>query len=225
MTETTSLAAQPRTIIGKANRHLAAEGQIPAVLYGPKREPIALSVNRHDFELFMSHAGGGSTLVSLDVEGESKPVNAIIKEIQVSPVKGTILHVDFKAIRMDQKIQASVSLHLVGDSLGVKEGGILMHNLHTVLVEALPGDLPEAIEVDISELELGQTLHVSDVVAPEKVEIVEDPQAIVCSVTTPTLEPVEEEEVLEEGEEPELVGEEAEEAGEEEATAGESEES
>jgi len=222
MTETTSLAAEPRTIVGKANRRLAAEGKIPAVLYGPTREPVALSVNRHDFELFMSHAGGGSTLVSLLVEGESKPINAIIKELQVSPVKGSILHVDFQAIRMDRKISATVSLHLVGDSQGVKEGGILMHNLHTVHVEALPGDLPEAIEVDISGLELGDTLHVSDVVAPENVEIVDEPEAIVCSVTTPSAEPVEEE-VLEEGEEPELVGEEGEEASAEESQ--ESEES
>jgi len=220
MTDTTTLAAQQRTTVGKANRRLAAEGLIPAVLYGPVREPVALSLNRHDFELFLSHAGGGSTIVKLAVQGEDKPVNAIIQEVQVSPVKGQILHVDFKAIRMDQKIQASVSLHLVGDAQGVKEGGILMHTLHTVLVEALPADLPEAIEVDISELELGHTLHVSDVVAPASIEIVDDPEHIVCSITTPTVEPVEEEVELAEGEEPALVGEE----GEEGAQAEESEE-
>ena len=155
MTETTALTVQPRTIIGKASRRLAAEGQIPAVLYGAGREALALSVDRHAFEVLMSHQGGGSTLVALSVEGEDEAVNTIIKELQKSPVKGTVMHIDFLAIRMDEAIEASVALNLVGDSEGVKSGGILMQNATTVLVSVLPADLPDSIDIDISELEVG----------------------------------------------------------------------
>ncbi len=224
MTETTALTVEPRTVIGKANRRLASEGKIPAVLYGAGREPTALSVDRHAFEVLMSHQSAGSTLVALSIEGESEPVNTIIKEVQKSPVKGTILHVDFLAIRMDEAIEASVALDLVGASVGVKAGGILMQNATTVLVSALPTDLPDSIAVDISELDIGDTLHVSDIVAPEGVEIVDDPEHIVCSVTTPTEEPVEEEIEVEEGEEIEVVGEEAEEGEEPSEETEESEE-
>ena len=206
MTESTAITATPRTTIGKANRRMDAE--IPAVLYGPARETVAIALDRHDFELMMTHHGAGSTLVTIDLEGEGKPVNAVIKEIQYSPVKGTILHVDFLAIRMDRKLQATVPFHFVGDSPGVMAGGVLMHPMREVAVEALPANLPDALDVDISELELGHSITVSDLVAPAGVEITDDPDAVVCSVTVPTLEPVEEEEVSEEMAEPALVGEE-----------------
>jgi len=219
MTETTSIIAQPREVRGKANRRLAEAGLIPAVLYGAGRETMSLALDRHDFEVMMSHHGAGSTLVTISIEGEKKPVNAVIKEVQHSPVKGNILHVDFLAIRMDEKLQAKVSFHFVGEPPGVKAGGILMHNLREVLVKALPAALPDSIEVDVSDLEIGDSVNVSDLTAPEGVEIVEDPESTVCSITLPTAEPVEEEEVEEEELEPELIGEEpAEEAEEEEAS-------
>ncbi len=219
MTETTAITAQPRKVHGKANRRLAKAGLIPAVLYGAGRETMSLALERHDFEVMMSHHGAGSTLVTIAIEGEKKPINAVIKEVQHSPVKGTILHVDFLAIRMDEKLQAKVSFHFVGDAPGVKAGGILMHSLREVLVEALPVALPDSIEVDVSELEIGDSVNVADIEAPEGVEIVDDPEATICSITLPTAEPVEEEEVEEELE-PELVGEEpAEEAEEEEGTS------
>lgn len=207
MTETTAITAKPRTTKGKANRRLAASGEIPAVLYGPARETVAISLDRHAFEQMMAHHGAGSTLVTIALEGEKKPVNAVIREIQHSPVKGTILHVDFLAIRMDQKLQATVSFHFVGDSPGVMAGGVLMHSMREVLVEALPAALPDALDVDVSGLELGHSITVSDLSAPAGVEIIDDPDGVICSVTVPTLEPVEEE-VEEEMAEPELVGEE-----------------
>lgn len=211
MTDSTTIVAHPREILGKANRKLAEAGQIPAVLYGPGREAAPLSLGRHDFELMMSHQAGGSMVVKLAVEGEAKPVNAVIREIQHSPVKGTILHVDFLAIRMDQKLAATVPFHFVGDSPGVKAGGVLMHTMREVMVEALPADLPEALEVDISELDLGHTVTVADLVAPAGVEITDDPEGVVCSVTVPTAEPTEEElaAAAEEGAEPEVIGEES----------------
>ena len=216
MTESTAITARVRETMGKANRRLAAAGEIPAVLYGPGRDTVALSLDRHDFELMMSHHGAGSTIVTIALEGESKPVNAVIREVQHSPVKGTIMHVDFLAIRMDQKLQATVSFHFVGESPGVKAGGVLMHSMRELMVEALPANLPDSLDIDISGLEIGQSITVSDLTAPEGVEITDDPEGVVCSVTVPTAEPTEEE-LAAEAAEPEVIGEEASEESSEEA--------
>ena len=216
MTESTAITARVRETMGKANRRLAAAGEIPAVLYGPGRDTVALSLDRHDFELMMSQHGGGSTIVTIALEGEKKPVNAVIREVQHSPVKGTIMHVDFLAIRMDQKLQATVSFHFVGESPGVKAGGVLMHSMRELMVEALPADLPDSLDVDISGLEIGQSVTVADLTAPEGVEITDDPEGVVCSVTVPTAEPTEEE-LAAEAAEPEVIGEEVSEESSEEA--------
>jgi large subunit ribosomal protein L25 len=208
MTEATTLQARSRDIIGRANRRLASAGQIPAVLYGagfPQGMPIA--IDRHDFELFLAHHSAGSSLISLAVEGEKKPVNAVVRDVQYSPVKGTVLHVDFLAVRMDQAIHATVPFRLVNDPEGVKSGGVLVVDLHDASVEALPKDLPEAIEVDISRLHVGESMRLAEVVLPDGVTLLGDPDAIVCSVQAPRAE-VEEVEVVEEVAEPELVGEE-----------------
>ncbi|MDA3935850.1 MAG: 50S ribosomal protein L25 [Actinomycetota bacterium] len=215
MTETVSITVSPRTIVGKANRHIGPEGLIPAVVYGAGRESIPVSVSRHDFELTMSHHALGATVIKLVVEGESEPVNTVVKDMQTSPVKGNVIHIDFMAINMNEKLQASVPLHLVGDSVGVKAGGVVMHNMHDVLVEALPSDLPSVIEVDITDLEVGSNLHASDIVAPAGVTIVDDAQALVCSVTTPMAEVEEEALEGEEAAEPELIGESDDEESEE----------
>jgi large subunit ribosomal protein L25 len=214
MTESTVIAAQPRTVTGKANRRLATAGQIPAVLYGYGREAASIALDRHDFELFITHHGS-TGLVEIAVEGEKEPVNAMIKAVQTSPVKGTVIHVDFLAVRMDRKIQSPVSFHFVGDAPGVRAGGVMLHDLREVLVEALPATLPEYLEVDVSALEMGDTVHVSDVVAPAGVTIVGDPEAIVCSVAIPTAEPTEEElEEAAEEVEPEVIGESSEDESE-----------
>lgn len=204
MTETTAIAATPRDVIGKANRRLKTAGQIPAVLYGGGREAMPLAVDRHDFELMMQHHGGGATILKLEIEGDSSPVNVMVKDLQWSPIKSTVMHIDFLAIRMDRVIQATAPVHFVGDAPGVKEGGIFLHDLREFNVEALPHALPEAIEVDISTLEINHTLTVADVKAPEGVTILDDPETTVCSVTLPSAEPVEE--ALEEGAEPEVIG-------------------
>jgi large subunit ribosomal protein L25 len=216
MTDTTSIVARPRDVIGKSSKRLSRDGMIPAVLYGKGREAMSIAIDQHDFEMFMQQHATGATLVTVEIEGD-EPVNAVIKDVQHSPVKGAIIHVDFLEIRMDEKLQAAVSLNIVGDSVGVKEGGVLMQNMREVMVEALPTDLPDAIDVDITELELGDTLQVEGLIAPAAVEIIDDPKAVICSVTVPTEEPTEEEiaELLgEEGEEVPELGEEVEEGEE-----------
>lgn len=209
MTASSELTATSREVLGKANRRLGKDA-VPAVLYGPGREPMPLAVDRHDFELFAQHHASAATIVELSVEGEKKPVNAMIREIQHSPIKGTILHVDFLEVQMNKPVHAVVTLNLVNDPAGVKAGGILNVNLHELNVEAKPAELPETIEVDVSELELNHSLHVSDITAPKGVTILDDGEQIVASVQPPRTEAAEEAEL--EAPEPEVIGK----AGEEE---------
>lgn len=204
MTVSTELTATPRTVIGKASRRLAAVNEIPAVLYGHGREPLAVSVSRHDFELWAAHHAAGAGVVELKLEGEKKPINAMVREVQRSPIKGNVLHVDFVAVSMTEVVHAVVPIHLVNDPAGVKAGGILTINMHELNIEALPGDLPEAIEWDVAEMEMGDTLHLADIAAPEGIRLLDDPESIVASVQAPRVE-VEEVEVGEEAE-PELIG-------------------
>jgi large subunit ribosomal protein L25 len=212
MAEFIEIAAEPREHVGKAFHHLSPQGKLPAVLYGAEREPEPLSLDKHDFELLATHEGLTSTLVHLRIQGQAKPVNVIVKEIQHDPVKGAICHVDFWAVKMTQRITTTVPVHFLGDSAGVKAGGVLTHNLTEVQIESLPADLPDFVEADISALEVGDSLHVSDLSAPEGVIIITLADEIVCSVTAPTIEPeVEEVEAVEEEVEPEVIGEEKEE--------------
>ncbi len=188
MTTASELTVTPRTVIGKASSRLSASGQIPAVLYGAGREATPLAVDRHEFELWAAHHAAGSGMVELKVEGQKKPVSAMVREIQRSSVKGTILHVDFLAVSMDKPVHANVPLVLVNDPEGVRAGGVLTVNIHEIDVEALPADLPEVIEWDVSALQIGESVHVDDIVPPAGVTVLADPEAIVASVQPPRVE-------------------------------------
>jgi large subunit ribosomal protein L25 len=203
MAENIEIAAEPRDVIGKAAQKLMRGGKLPAVIYGVGVEPQPVSLDRHDFERVLGQHGEGSTLVQVKVSG-GKAVNAIIKEVQHDPVKGTALHVDLWAVSMKQMIAAVVPIRFVGDAAGVKTGGVLTHNFTDIHIEALPGDLPEALEVDISGLEVGDSLHVADLSAPDGVTITSPAEEIICSVTPPTVAPAEEEAA--QVEEPQIVG-------------------
>lgn len=203
MSASSELTATPRTVIGKSSHRLASAGQIPAVLYGVGREALPIAVNRHDFELWAAHHAAGSGMVELRVEGEKKPVNAMVREIQHSSVKGTILHVDFLAVSMNKPVHANVPLHLMNDPEGVKAGGVLTVNIHELNVEALPAELPESMEWDVASLQVGDSLHVRDIVPPAGITLLDDPEAIVASVQAPR---VEVEEAVEEITEPEVIG-------------------
>lgn len=207
MTVTNELTATPRTVIGKTSRRLARDNQIPAVLYGFGRDAASIAVDRHDFELWAAHHASGSGMVQIRLEGESKPIDAVVREIQRSAVKGSITHVDFLAVSMNKPIHANVPLHLVNDPAGVRAGGVLTINTHELNVEALPKDLPEAVEWDVSSLEVGDTLHLRDISVPGEVTLLDDPDTILASVQVPR---VEIEEVVEEVGEPEVIGEQSE---------------
>jgi len=207
MSESVQITAHPREIVGHANRRLAASGQIPAVLYGHDHPTRVLAIDRHEFEIIMTHHAPGATIVAIDIEGEKRPVNAVVKEIQRSPVRGSILHVDFQIIRMDEVIHVSVPLRFVGDSAGVKAGGILNENVHQIGIEAKPRDIPEALEADVSELEIGDSLRLSDIPVPDGVKILDVAEEILCSVLAPALAVEEEVVEVEEEAEPEVIGE------------------
>jgi large subunit ribosomal protein L25 len=213
MTETIELKAASRTSVGKANRRLATSGLLPAVLYGVGTAAAAIAVDRHDFEMLASHQGLTSSLIKLTVD-DHKPVTVLVKAVQRDAVKGTLLHVDFWAVSMTQKITTAVAIHFVGESPGVKVGGVLTHNAQQVHVESLPAEIPDSLEADVSGLEIGDALHMSDLVAPSGVVILDSPDEIICSVQAPKAVEVEEEEVAEEAAEPEVIGETPDESGE-----------
>jgi large subunit ribosomal protein L25 len=200
--ESTRLNATAREIEGsRANRRLRREGRVPAVLYGGGEDPTPLSVDARELRQALHGAGA---VLEIAVDGQTS--NAVVKDTQLHPVRNEALHVDFVRVRMDVAIQSVVTLELVGaeDSPGTTEGGVLEQQLREVNIEALPGDIPESIVHDVSSLELGGTVHVSDLSAPGAVTILDDGELVVASMTLPRLE-VETEEAVET--ETEVVGE------------------
>ncbi|HZL03854.1 MAG TPA: 50S ribosomal protein L25 [Coriobacteriia bacterium] len=206
MTDTMELKAETRTRIGKSSRALERQGKLPAVVYGVGVPSKAISIDRHEFEQIAGRGTFGSALFKLSVDGH-KPLTVMVKDVRHEPIRGTIEHVDFWAIKMTQLVSTDVPIEYVGDSAGEKSGGVMLHELRQIHIEALPADLPENIQVDVSALEVGQSIHVRDLAASEGVTILDEPETIVCSVITPTVE-VEEEEAVEAAPvEPELIGE------------------
>lgn len=205
MTEFIELSATSRDVVGKANRRIGGEGLLPAVVYGSGHKSQAIAVDRHAFDLLLHHGNVTSSLVKLTVDG-GKPINVIVKSVQHDAVKGNTVHVDFWAIKMDQVITTVVPVHFVGEAPGVKAGGVMAHNIQHVHVESLPTSMPDFLEADVSGLEIGDSIHVSDLVPVDGVTVVDPADEILASVLAPKA--VEEEEaVVEAEEEPEVIGE------------------
>lgn len=205
------------------SRRLRKTGWIPGVLYG-SGDSRPLSVDERELRRVLT-SSRGNVIIALSFEGKKKEHPAILKEYQPDPVGTGLLHVDFLEIRMDQPIEAHVVLDLVGTPAGVQEGGILDQNVREVTVHCLPADMPEVIEFDVTELNIGDSIRISDLVAPDKVEITNDPEMGVASIITPTIlvEEEPEEELTEEELEALAAAEEAGEGAEEAAAEGEEE--
>jgi large subunit ribosomal protein L25 len=178
------LVADKREGTGKGvARKLRAAGRVPAVLYGQGTEPVALSVDARDL-LHVFHTGAGTNaLVDLVVDGSNHL--AMAREVQRDHIRGRFVHVDFLAVSRDQRITVSVPVRLTGESAGVKAGGVLEHHLWELQVECLPADVPEAIEAEVAELEIGSSLRVEDLVAPQGATILTSPDELVVAVTQP----------------------------------------
>jgi large subunit ribosomal protein L25 len=211
--ERTKLVVTQRDKRGSAeSRRLRREGVVPGVLYG-NGEPVAICIEERELRRALTGAAGLHSILDVEIDGKGQTRASILKEYQVHPVRGGITHVDLQEVRLDKAIQASVSVHLVGgdDAPGVREGGVLSQPLREVTVEALPLEMPEHIDLDVSGMEIGGTLRISDLTAPEGSTLLDDPEMVVATVTAPTKvvepEPTEEELAAmeaegEEGEEP-----------------------
>jgi large subunit ribosomal protein L25 len=213
----TTLKAEPREGSGKGPaRRLRASGRVPGILYGHGMKPVSLSVSGLDLlHLFHLTAGGSSIVVDLELDGTTHLV--IPREIQRDHIHGRYVHVDFLAVRRDEKITINVEVREVGEAPGVKAGGVIEHHLRDVEIECLPGNVPEILEADISLLEIGDLLRVSDVAVPDGVEILTDLDAPVISIITPAALRVEADLTLPGEEAPEAEVPEGEEAPEGEA--------
>jgi large subunit ribosomal protein L25 len=190
----------------RATRRLRREGFVPGVVYGGRgqEDSVSFKVNARVLRQVLVD---GSALIDLQVDGKKRPV--IVKDRQLDPVRDELIHIDLLEVRLDEKIQTQVGVHLEGieEAPGVKEGGVLEQVSHQLNIEALPTAIPDAIEVDVSAMEIAATMHLSEITAPDGVEFLDDPEeTIIATVVVPT--EVEEPEEIEE--ETELVGEEGE---------------
>ncbi|MFC2028388.1 50S ribosomal protein L25 [Chloroflexota bacterium] len=198
--------AQPRTVVGKQVRALRREGILPAVLYGPKMEPINISLEEHSSSLILGKMTA-SSLVTIELEGKEYP--ALVREKQRNFIKGNLLHVDFQVISMSEKLRTKVGVELIGEAPAVNEYmAILVNGLEELEVECFPTDLPERITVDVSSIvEIGDGIFVKDVVVSDKVELLDNMEEMIVLASSTYEEEEEEEELeVEEGlEEPDVI--------------------
>lgn len=180
----TKLQAQKRDDTGKGvARKLRAAGRVPGVLYGHGLVPVPLSVDSREMFHVLHGGAGGNALVELVVEGTDHL--AMAREIQRDHIHNTLIHVDFLAVSRTEKITVNVPVIEIGEAAGVKEGGVVEHHLREISAECFPQDVPEHIEIDISRVELGGMVHVSDLVAPRGVTILTNPEDALLSIITP----------------------------------------
>ena len=186
------LKADRRDAAGKgAARKLRATGQVPGVVYGHGMEPVPVAVDGRELYHVLHTDAGSNVLIDLAV-GSDRHLT-LARDIQRDHVRGQFLHVDFLAVRRDEKIHVDVPVELVGESHGVKEGGVVEHHLWEIRVKCLPGDVPERIEGDISKLGIGESLKVTELTLPPGVEVLTDADETVVSVVPPPIIQVEEE--------------------------------
>jgi large subunit ribosomal protein L25 len=190
MAKQVKLAVERREATGRsAARKLKARGIVPAVVYGGREKAQSLQLSRRDLTTVLSHAAGENILVELEIAGEANTRMAMLQEVQHSPVGGEVLHVDFHVVSMDEKIEADIPLEPTGTPNGVKNfGGLLEQSLRELTVECLPRDLPDRITVDVSDLNIGDSIHVRDIKLPEGVTAKVHIELTVFSVLAPTVE-------------------------------------
>jgi large subunit ribosomal protein L25 len=223
------LDVKPRDDAGSAvARRLRANGMIPGVLYGAGKKAHPFTVDERELRRVLTGEHGLHAILDVVFDGQKTEHHAVLKEYQLDPVRPRLLHVDLHEVRLDQVIQTQVAVEPVGESPGVKEGGALTLVLREVNVEALPMEVPDRLELDISDMTIGDSLRVADLAVPEGVQLLDEPDSVVATVTPPTKveepEVEEEEEELLEGEEAvegEAEGEAATEAADESESGGE----
>ena len=165
-------------------RRLRKEGLVPGVLYG-KGHTRAIVVGERDLRAALTGPSGLHAIVDVVIEGQKTPHHAVLKDYQRHPIRGTLTHVDFHEVRLDRPIQATVTVQLVGESPGAKQGGVVQQVSRELRVEALPTEIPEHIEADISSLEIGGTVRIADLEAVEGVSFLDDPETVLANCSIP----------------------------------------
>jgi large subunit ribosomal protein L25 len=192
MAQQAKLTVQTRAVVGRnAIKKVRKQGLIPGVIYGVGQEPINLEINGRQLSTVLARSSSENILLELEiVDGDNKRNSLVmIQEVQHHPLQRQILHVDFHAVSATEKITAEVPIEAVGEPVGVKTGGgLLEHILRDLEVECLPGDLPERIQVDVSSLDLNQSIHVKDLKLPPGVEAVTDGDLTVVAVSAARVE-------------------------------------
>lgn len=182
------LAVEKRDKVGSSFvKKLRRKNKIPAIVYGAGKGTMPITVELRALERALSES---STLIDLNIGDDTKTV--LVRDVQYDPVKGNILHVDFHEVALDQKIETVVPIRIINEDQRPSDGGVVGTLLWEVTVSCLPTDIPEAIEVDVKDLELGATLLVQDLTLPEGVEVVTDPEEAVVKVDVPTAAPADE---------------------------------
>jgi large subunit ribosomal protein L25 len=202
--ERIKLEVRKRERRGSADaRRLRKEGMVPGVLYGNGKQSYAICVPERELRRVLTGSGGLNAIIDLVLEGQQATHASILKEYQQDPIRGHISHVDFHEVRLDRPIHATVAVQLIGEPAGAKEGGVLSQVQREISVEALPMEIPEHLELDVSGMAIGDTLRLADLAARDGVTYLDDPEeTVLATVTLPTRE-VEPEEALAEEEVPE----------------------
>src|SRR5262245_43661421 len=189
--KTVPLTAYPRTLGRRAgSKTLRSKGRVPAVIYGGKATPQNLEVNAKDLENLIHHSVSENLLVDLAIEKDARPKRlALVQELQHHPLSGKLLHIDLHEVSETEKVTIMVPVETTGEAAGVKTGGgVLEHVLFKIKVRSLPRDLPEVINVDVSKLEIGQSIHLHEIPLPTGVEVIGDKNIPVISVAAPITE-------------------------------------
>ena len=185
-----ALEVEQRTETGKGpSRRLRAAGKVPAVLYGKKAQPLSLTLNKLDLMKAVEKAGT-NPIFQLNIKGAGGAAtrSAILKERQIRPLDSTLLHIDFLEVSMDEALEVHVPIECEGTPVGVEKGGIFQQVVRELKVRCLPGDIPNVIKVDVTRLELGHAIHVSDLTLPSGVTAAEEPGTAIATVVAPRKE-------------------------------------
>lgn len=182
---------QKRSATGKGAAHtVRREGRIPGILYGGEQIPLSVTIDRHEIENVFQHVESESMLVYLHVEDDASESLALIREAQHHPLTGRLQHLDFLRVSTDKPIRTTVPIHATGSPIGVREGGLFEQLMRDVEVECLPLQIPDFITLDVTNLGIGHSMHVSDLPQSPQYTILVSPERTVASVAAPKLEVV-----------------------------------
>lgn len=190
-----TLSAIKREKTGKEiSKKLRKQGLIPAIVYGPRFQPLPIAVKFNELESILIKHKGETLLFNLELsDGEPSKIQAILKDYQIHPITDKIIHIDFLAIHEEETITLDIPLEFLGKPVGISKGGVLEILLHELTIECLPSNIPDKIYIDISNLDVGDVLHVKDIKVPEGVKVINDPEETVLTIVAEAGEGTEEE--------------------------------